>query len=733
MRLSAALILWSSAAAAEPVPIQTGEHDDFTRVVLNIPSVSEWQLGRDDQGYVLQLPGTDGFDISDFYDVIPRDRITEVSQDPAAGVLRFAVSCECNANAFLFRGDFLVIDIRDGAPAADSRFETALLPSDSAQPGSGFVVPRNAILPIITAPANIRADPVVTDVAGGVEPVPDPVVIRPSTLDADLAELENAVTESLARALSLGLLETQPAATWQAPGLDAALREALEAEGIQAPGVKASTSVDENAVPPDPVMVETQTGDRCLPATFFDVASWGDKRPFHIQIAEARAVLTQEFDRTDEQAVTDLARRFVYFGFGREAVQVLGLDGANSQERRYLGALAALVDGDSVEPDLFKQQVSCATPAALWAVLARDDGPMDAEVNRAAVLRSFKALPIALQLHLAPKLAERLIAIGATSAAEEVLGVSRSDPARSMAAELAETALSEALGSTEDAVAALAEIATNDPRMTPEAMVNFLNGAVETGAPLRDKDFILADAMRFENTGLPVAADLAVAQINALLARDRFAEARALTLEDRAAIGEPQYTTLTEEYVAAAATRMPDAEFLSFAFDPVPGPLSVETANAVVTRLLDLGFPDRAEALLPADAGGEGAYLRARIALARGNPEAALMVLARDDSPRARALRGVAQDLAFADALVADMSAAMDTTESLWRRGEWDDLAASEDPLLRAASSAVLTPEPTELEPDTPLASGRALLARSEESRAVLDALLDRFAPPPEF
>lgn len=740
MRLAVSFWLWclsSLAALGAPVPIQTGEHADFTRVVLSIPTGSDWQLGRDDRGYVVRLPVTDGYETDGFYDVIPRDRITEVSQDASTGLLRLAVSCACNANAFLFREDFLVIDIRDGAPAGDSPFEAALMKPDMVGPRrSNFVVPRNSILPIITAPSSVSSvstsvtvDPTATEV----DPVPEQPSARSSTLDADLAELEKSVAESLARALSQGLLATQAPPQEEAPGLDAALRDALADEGIQAPGVKASTSVDEDAVPPDPVVVETQTGDRCLPAAYFEVSNWGDERPFHIQIADARALLTQEFDRTDEQAVTDLARRFVYFGFGREAVQVLGLDGASSQERRYLAALAAIVDGDPVAPDLFGQQVSCATPAALWALLARREGPMDAGVNRAAVMRSFKALPIALQLHLAPELAERFIAIGATAAADEVLDVSRSDPARPVEAELAETALSEALGSPEDAVAALADLATTDPRMTPEAMVDFLNGAVETGAPLRDADFILADAMRFENMGLPIEGDLTVAQARAFLARDRFAEARTLTLEAQGAIGEPRFAVLTEEYVAAAVERMPDAEFLSFAFEPVPRPLSTETANGVVARLLDLGFPDRAEALLPDEGGEDGTYLRARIALDQGNPEAALSALAFDDSPRARALRDVAQDLAFADALVADMTAATDTTESLWRRGEWDGLAGSDDPLLQAASSAVLTPEPVELEPDTPLADGRALLARSEESRAVLDALLDRFNPPSEF
>ena len=743
MRIATILFLWllvATGALARPVPIRTGEHADFTRVVLTIPTGADWQLGRDPAGYVLRLPVTEGYDTDSFYDLIPSDRIAAVSQIRDKGLLQMAVACACNVDAFLYRPDILVIDVRDGSPAADSPFEAVLDVSDPTfvgQRNPAFAVPRNPVLPIILPPPDaVQAvsDPVPAIAASASGQIPEAVAPRLSSLDEDLAELEQAVTQSLARGLSQGLLDTGQSRDGAAPMLGQALRDELGANGAQAPGIMALTSVDQNAIPPDPVVSSTQSGRSCLPSDYFDVASWGDDRPFQIQIAEARARLTQEFDRTEESAVIDLARRFVFFGFGREAVQVLDLDGVSSQERRYLIALAAIVDGDPLEPGLFDQQVSCPTPAALWAVLARREGSMDADVDRASVMRSFHALPLALQAHLAPQLAERLIAIGDTYGASQALAVTRADPDRPVAAELAETALIHAMGAPEQAVAELAEIASSDPRMTAEAMTEFLRGAVKTKIPVREEDFILADALRFENAQMPVAGDLAEAQVRALLAADRFTAARELMLEERAAIGEDRLGALTEEYVTQSTEGMSDAAFLSFAFGSLPGPVSNLTEIKLAQRLLDLGFPDRAAAVLSGEKNDEERqYLRAQIALENGDSKAAIAALQGATADRAQALRRVAQDLAFADALVPDMSATVATTESLWRRGAWGDLAQSDDPLLQAASSAVLDTEVAGLAVDTPLASGRALLDRSAQSRAVLDDLLARFTIPEDF
>lgn len=743
MRIATVLLVWlvlATGALAQPVPIRTGEHADFTRVVLTIPTGADWQLGRDSAGYVLRLPVSEGYDTARFYDLIPPDRITAVSQVRDEGLLRMAVACPCNVDAFLYRPDILVIDVRDGPPTANSPFEALLDvpgPSLVGQQNSAFAIPRNPVLPIILPPPDAvspASDPALAVAASAVGQMPEHIAPRPSSLNKDLAELEQAVTQSLARGLSQGLLDTGSSRDGAAPTLDQALRDALGANGAQAPGIMALTSVDQNATPPDPVVSSTQSGRSCLPSDYFDVASWGDERPFQTQIAEARARLTHEFDRTEEPDVMDLARLFIFFGFGREAVQVLELDGISSQERRYLTALAAIIDGDPLEPGLFYQQVSCPTSVALWAVLGQREGSMDADVDRASVMRSFKALPLALQAHLAPLLAERLIAIGDTNGASQALAVTRANPDRPVAAELAETALTHAMGAPEEAVAELAELASSDRRMTPEAMTEFLLGAIKTKKPVREEDFIFADALRFENAQMPVAGDLAVAQVRALLAADRFTTARALMVEESAAIGEDRLGALTEEYVSQSTDRMSDAAFLSFAFGSLPRPVSSLTENRLAQRLLDLGFPDRAAAMLSGDDEEEDRQiLRAQIALESGDPETAVAALEGVTADRAQKLRRVAQDLAFADALVPDLSVTAGTAESLWRRGAWGELAQSNDPLLQAASSAVLRPEIAGLALDTPLASGRALLDQSAQSRAVLDDLLARFTTPEDF
>lgn len=734
MRYLLAVFTWLAAAIpclAQPVAIRTGEHADFTRVVLTIPIGAEWQLGRDAEGYILQLPVADGYDTRRFFDLIPKNRISTVSQDTDAGQLRLGIACDCYADAFLYRPDILVIDMRDGSPPPQSPFEM-VFGNTTTQPfpasGSGFVVPQNPVLPII-----LPQQPLVFGKASAMAEPAETVITDTSTLDADLNALEQAVTESLSRALSQGLLDVEmaPSATDAMP--NDALRTALGDLGLQSPGINALTSVDRNAIPLEPVVNTTQEGDRCLPDTYFDVGSWGDDSPFQSQISMARGQLTGEFDRTDENAVTELARRYLFFGFGREAEQVLQIDGARSLERRYLIALARIIDDRPTEQNLFVQQISCSGPVSLWAVLAHRRGPMDATVNRDAVLRSFRDLPLVLQSHLGPRLAQRFIMLGDTYAATQVLTLTRSEEYRPIAADLAETALVQALGAPLDAVAALTDMAKNDPRMTAEAMQDLLVESIQNGVAVRDEDLLLADALRFENARLPVADDLAMAQIRALLAMDRFVEAQSLINEVSNAIDPERVVTLSVEYAEKAIVNMSDADFLRFAVDDIPAPLPDTLADQAATRLLDLGFPDQAARLIYGDGGETRKYLRAKIALALDDPAGAIAALGNSDTEQANELRRVAEDLMYSDAILPDLTVSGGTIDGLWRRGDWNTLAQSEDLLMQGAASAVLAREELELASDEPLSDGRALLDRTAQSRKVLNELLDRFEPPEEF
>ncbi len=733
------LLPLASAANANPVRVQTGEHDTFTRVVLTIPSGADWQLNRDEQGYIVSLPTSDGYDIDGFFELIPQDRIFEVSQNDTKGELRLGVDCDCYADAFLDQPNILVVDIRDGTPAADSPFEVVQVGASSGlpkspplQPVPRFEVQRDPLIPLIVSPDAPKPRPVIEaeqDVPVLATPDAEAGDLPLSSAEApavsvDLNELESSVVESLGRALSQGLLE---------PELEGGLsdRRAGDLVDVAAPGIRALTGVDRAAVPEDPPDILTQDGGSCLPDRWFDVGTWGDERPYTTQIGEARAKLTSATDRIDENAVLELARKYIFFGFGREAEQTLQLDGVRSIERNYLIAMARVIDGDSFDQSLFSQQASCASPVALWAFLASGPDAVDVQIDQPTVLRTFMSLPEALKQHLAPMLSDRFVDIGENDAAVQIMKVIRSIPDATLAAELAQVGLLRSLGEEETAVEKVVEIVATDVRTTPEVMIARLDDAIQNERPLTEDDFLLADSLRFENAQTSAATNIATAQIRAYLHLNNFAAAEHLIREETGRIDDEILIELENEYARGAVEAMKADAFLGYVFDPLSTNLTPATENEIAARLLMLGFPERAKEVVAGraenDDANERSYLRAKAALALNDPSAVLVALDGRQSEQANKLRRIALEIAQSDGLVAE-AYADEAPRSLWRRGDFSALIDSGDPLLQAASNTALDREVVALDPDKPLTSSRNLLNQSAQSREIMDELLARFS-----
>ena len=117
VRILMVFLTCAKVAYAEPVAIRTGEHTTFTRVVLFIPDSADWRVDPSDAGYVVRLPVFDGYDLSGFFDLIPKTRIAAVSQRLETGELELTLSCVCNATSYLLREGVLVIDVSNGLPA----------------------------------------------------------------------------------------------------------------------------------------------------------------------------------------------------------------------------------------------------------------------------------------------------------------------------------------------------------------------------------------------------------------------------------------------------------------------------------------------------------------------------------------------------------------------------------------------------------------------------------------
>jgi hypothetical protein len=664
-------------AVAAPIRVQTGEHPGFTRMVFRIAKGSEWTLGRTETGYGLRIPEGDGYDLQGFFDLIPKTRIADIVQN-RSGEFEFVVPCDCRAEGFLVGDDVLVIDVSDGSPLSSSRFEERIVNSDDRLP---YIIENTPILPVISTMSPLRSLTLISDAPD--VPTVEPPALDIESFDADLAALENSISQSLASGLTQGVLALgQP--DDEEISIDHALREQLRAAQLGVPGINARTNLDTNAIPDAALFPATQSGDQCLPSSFFDVGEWADERPFSDQIGEARKSIISEVDRIDEVAVLRLARLFVFFGFGQEAIRTLDLDGVRSQERAYLIQIAHIIDGDGKQSQLFDEEVSCQSPSALWAVLTDQEGAMDAQVNRAAVLSAFKALPEHLQRHIGPRLSTRFAAIGDHDAALQVLDAGRDNAAKTLDATLAEASLDLALGEAQSASETIATTIRENSRVSPEAMIVFMNEAIASNSEIKPEDFILADALRFENARAPIAGDLLAVQIGGHLMQGDFEQASKLLSQGEAALGSERFQELQDALASQSTADMEDSEFLSFAFNTPPDTFSPQEREKIARRLVELGFGARAD-------------LFAEI----------VQQEAVSPSPTIHG-PGLGE----------------------WAQGNWTQLATSPDPLLQAVASAMLVDETQVSSNEPTLAQGRDLLSQSQATRETLETILQRFPSP---
>ncbi|WP_293574025.1 hypothetical protein [Phaeobacter sp.] len=230
------LALGATAASAQTVVPQSGEHEGFSRLVMRLPTGTNWSL--DQSGTTARLsvdqPGLI-FDTSRIFDLIPRTRLRSASQTGPGQPLQLQLGCDCDLSTFIENDGFLVVDIQD--PPDNSQQASRALPDlQTGQPvGVGANVPVTTggyrfNLPVAAAPdarsalslprlmADQRAltptistpEPVATsqnapqvDIATEPEAVPTPQL-------ADVAEAADAATADMLDGIRLPLSPNMP-------------------------------------------------------------------------------------------------------------------------------------------------------------------------------------------------------------------------------------------------------------------------------------------------------------------------------------------------------------------------------------------------------------------------------------------------------------------------------------------------------------------------------------------
>ena len=571
------LFLMVRPAYAQTVTVTSGDHSDFTRLVLTLPAATDWSLARTPDGYAFRVAGAQPrYDLGDVFARITRNRLASIWADPEDGSLRLGVGCPCHALPFEFRPGTVVIDVKDGQPPPGSSFEQTL---------------NGEVLPALVATSPPRPRPRLTQApvpfewhrlsleTSAPDADPDPMPL-PRLPDPNLLALREDLLEEFSRAASEGLIEpTVP----QSPP----------------PFAQSRSSPDQiNLRLGDPVDARTgltvqrdlaADGGNCPSDSSLALSDWGDARPVSVQMAEAMANLTGEFDRPDPASVSRAVRFFLHLGFGAEAGALLAALPVDHPDTPLWRSLARLVDGDEDPGGAFSQMAACDGAAALWAALANPSLSV-AEINTRAVIRAFSSLPPHLRRSLGPDLAEGFLTKGdltTATALHEML--SRLPGPADPRALILDSRMSSAYGAAPEATEALQAVLDDPGPAQLEALVTLVELHAAEARPLdpAQADALAAFLPQVEDT--PMQPAVARAHILALALTERFDEAFA-HLPSSPETGADLWRLLSTG---------PDNALLHHAIGARTDAAPPSVREVIAGRLRDLGFPQEAAVWQP--------------------------------------------------------------------------------------------------------------------------------------
>ena len=766
---------WGQAAQ-----VTSGDHPDFTRIVVQYGGPVDWKVGRTADGYELRLPENGmQYDLTKAFDLIQKNRLAAIWTDPQSGALHLSIACACFAIPFEFRPGTVVIDIRNGKPPKGSDFE---MPLDA---NSAAVVP--------------EFKPAKTDLPAAKGPV--------SNYDWTAMALQSLPGRQALASSDLGLSAEPPKlAPLNLEPLRQSLIEQLSlgaSAGIvdmAKPKHATSGSDEENPNPSVAVrsgdvanMVLRQKGEQVTPMTakggacFTDeqvgVAAWsvaptsmqkapdgaasaekppGESAPKEVptadapkahtsiggplegqvaivmQFAPAMADLTGEFDRPDPEAVKRAVRFDLYIGFGAEARALLRAFPVAEEDRPIWESMARITDEEPDPNPVFAGMEACDTAAALWAVLADPKVLGVGQVQKSAIMRAFSALPSHLRGHFGPTLVDRFLAMQDFATATALRdAVTRGNPVARPEIELMQAAIDKASGSPGASVKRLETVAAESGPFNADAMVALILQRAELGQDVSYDQVRAIEEYAKERKGSQDHEKFNQALTLAYAASGDFDGAFANLANGPDAAG-----TLWRLLGNAG----PDSALLTYAtMDAGQEPPRSARASAglIADRLLRLGLADQAARWLQV-ANDPPSLLAARIAVAQGLSQQALDLLGDQKSPAAIQVKLDALNQMGNERAVAALFADLGMTEEHWnavsRTRDWQSLAADGPEVWKAAAATLAevpaTPDMPAgastgpMSPDGPLAKGQALIAESASTRNAITALLNSVKSP---
>lgn len=603
--LAAVACLSCQAVAAATVTVRSGEHDGFTRLVLQLPREVTWSLERTEAGYMLATGGSEiEFDASKAFEYITRHRIASL-QPKGTGDLSIALACECHAVTSETPAGLLVIDVTDG-PGPGRPSEPGPVQDGTAQGLDDFWLQR---LKSVKRPAAAASE--------------DLMDVSESETDRERMDAAARLLEwQISRAMGQGLVNPANetlAVKLLPPGPGRA--DGPEIPATAELGVAADTAHDktdgEPRIPRDPAQ-------ECPASEDFAVKDWADERDFAEQIAEAKGALLGEFDAPEKEAVLKAVRFYLHFGLGVEGADLIRSFGLGPMEDHHLAALAEIIEG-TIHPDNPLISLDCEGEALLWRALA-SSGTVTSG-NTAEVIATYSALPVPLRHLLGTRLVDLFLARGDMEAARAVRDALLRGSGHGAAVTMIDISIALADPKAHPDPIVLVDQLAQQGENLPRAVILVIEAYQrrDIAVPRRISD--LAESLAFEQREGAWGKDLRQAVATALASQGRFIEAFA----QMDALAGSQVPNVPADLFGSLARKADDGQFLQLIFARMAeahAPEQVEHWSLIGTRLAELGFPREAIGFLRRPAQTDADHLlAARIAAAEGRTDDALNAL----------------------------------------------------------------------------------------------------------
>lgn len=632
MRILITIIFFCSglSAFAAPLVVRSGDHSDFTRIVIETRGLNGWSVSQTGRRVEIAPNGdVEGYSLDRLFDRITRDRLANASTDGNRLVLDLA--CECGITSTEIQENIAVFDISSRPPSQEVEFLANLPANDNWEESLDDLSSVFGLLPVNQGSARnnsnsteqpellndlpkVKPAEILPDMRRAVDAgsetrsVPTVVPREPNvrnqlrsiagrTESLQLNALEQRLARQIGTAATRGLLA--PAVTARPETAEVSPDKVTEKTDLgtsrSVRDLSANMSIGKNGnnYTTENIQPDATSSFSCDSSPQFNIGEWGGDTTFQEAISEQRNRLFGEFDQLNEEAQVALAKTYAYYGFGDEAISIIELDNESTLDTDAIRTISEIM-ADRPSTMSLSGIENCDSDIAMWAILSNHGEFIRTIPNPGIALQALSKLPVHLRQKLAPRLSEAFRKSGNLQAAElAIRTLKRNAAPLSTDAQFESTQTVISSGTGQDITTELEEIVDENAPESPLALAKFIDLSVRDGNEVSEDLVLLAASYDRELAKGENGHIFARAHILALAKNGQFED----SIKRLQNSTEELRNSLTDIIYKLLISETHDVDFLKLSMQVEDAELPLigaATLKGISERLLELGFPEQA-------------------------------------------------------------------------------------------------------------------------------------------